>query len=473
MSEEIKSFVISGDNSKPASEKDFTLFPAIPYDPGVSVYAALGNVLYPREYTGWLDETMSWKTTCYIHAGLSMGMARIKLVGPDAERLLSECTVSDFSKMKIGRARHSIFCNKFGHVLSHGMSVRIGQDAFDCYSVEHALRYYVSTNKYDVQPIEVNYDDFVFQIGGPASLQTVENACRKDLHDLAFMNMTEAAIAGHTVRVLRMGMAGTLAYEIHGDIKDAVDVYNAIYASGEQFGIKKLGELLFTYMCNHTENGYPQDCCHFYDAFREDQDFYKWYREKMYPEHPGYHDPWDQGGGIEEMRGTLGDNIIDYYRNPIELGWGNSIHWNHDFIGKEALKKIADNNPRKPVTLLWNAEDVLDVYASYMRTGKPYLFMPWPRGDGEGDFQLKVVNNNGKFIGVTSYRTYTFYSRNNISLCCLDADYAKFGSEVIILWGDKDKHPIKKIRTTVAKFPFLDLVRNENYDIGGIPRYVG
>ncbi len=100
------------------------------------------------------------------------------------------------------------------------------------------------------------------------------------------------------------------------------------------------------------------------------------------------------------MRGTLGDNLHDYYRNPIELGWGHLIDWDHEFVGKEALKKIAEANPRKPVTLVWNVEDVLDVYASFLRdASEPYLFMPFPRGDDEhGNFQLKVVDKDGKLL---------------------------------------------------------------------------
>jgi glycine cleavage system aminomethyltransferase T len=453
-------------------ERNFSLPPCIPADPNVTYYGKIGKTLYPKEYTNWMEETMSWKKTCYIHAGLSMGMACIKLKGSDAEKFLSENSISDFSTLKTGRGRHTIFCNEHGHVMSHGMVMRLGKEEFDTYSIEHILRYIQATKEYKVDPITVEYNDFVFQIGGPTSLQTIEHACQEDLHKLKFMNFCEATIANHKVRVMRMGMAGTLSYEVHGTLADGIEVYNAIFSAGQPFGIKKLGELLFSYMCNHTENGFPQDCCHFYDAFREDPKFYEWYRANLWPEHPGVELPWDQGNSIEDMHGTLGDNITDYYRNPIELGWGSSIHWNHEFVGKAALKKIAENNPRKAVTLIWNAKDVLDVYASYLREeGEPYLFMPWPRGDGEGNFQLKVEDKKGKAVGVTTYRTYTLYSRKNLSLGTIDASSAEIGNEVVILWGDKDKHPIKKIRAKVAKFPYLDLPRNEEYDIESIPHF--
>lgn len=454
--------------------RNATLSPVLPYDPNIVVYGKLGPFLLPREYTGWIDETMSWKKTCCIHTGLTIMMAlfHIKLKGPDAERFLSENSIRDFSTMKVGRAGHTVFCNKFGHLMGHGMVLRLGEDEWDTFISGNIPQYIIDTKKYDIEPVIPEFP-FVFQIGGPTSLQTVEHACQKDLHDLKFMHFREATIAGHKVRVLRMGMAGTLAYEVHGNFNEGLNVYKAILAAGQQFGIRRLGEMLFTYLCQHTENGYPQAFVHFYPAYREGEDFYKWYRANIRPEHPGVYDPWDPGNGINDMRGTLGDNIIDYYRNPIELGWGGSIDWNHEFVGKEALKKIAENNPRKPVTLVWNAEDVLDVHASYLREeGEPYLFMPLPRGDDEqGNFQLKVVDKNGKAVGVTSGRTYTLYQRKTISLGILDADCAEFGNEVVILWGDRDKYPVKKIRAKVAKFPSLDLPRNESYDVESIPRF--
>lgn len=179
---------------------------------------------------------------------------------------------------------------------------------------------------------------------------------------------------------------------------------------------------------------------------------------------------FDSANDVCDMDGTLGDNLADYYRNPIELGWGHSIHWDHDFVGKEALRKIAANDPRHAVTLEWDTEDILDVMRSYLSPGEPYMFMEWPRDPGQfANQQFRVEDANGNVIGVTSLRTYTLYQRKHISLCCIDSAFAKPGSEVYVIWGDRDKYPIKRIKAMVNKFPSLDLPRNEKYDVDSIP----
>lgn len=452
--------------------REFMLPPYLPEDPSVIFYGRMGNMMIPREYTGWLDETMSWKESCYLHTGLSMRGTWLHLKGPDAERLLTETTVADYSNMKVGRARHVIFVNKFGHVMGHGVCLRLAEDEFATYGCEQITMYYAMSGKYNIEPAFPKFNDFVFQIGGPRSLETIEAATQEDFHDLKFCCFRYATIAGHRVRVLRLGMAGTLAYEVHGTVDMGTDVYEAIWKAGQPFGIRRLGEFYWSYFCQHTENGFPQSFGHFYNAYREDEDFYKWYRQNIIPEHPGYKEIWDAANDVCDMEGTLGGCLQDYYRNPYEIGWGKMVHFDHDFVGKEALQKIAKSNYRHAVTLSWNSEDVLDIMASYMREGTPYMFLDWPRDNKYANFQLRVEDKDGKVIGVTSFRTYTLYQRKHISLTCLDAEYDRPGNEVYIIWGDRDKFPIKKVRATVAPFPSLDLPRNEKYDIESIPHLV-
>jgi glycine cleavage system aminomethyltransferase T len=447
----------------------------LPFDPSTMIYVKFGPFIVPRESAGWEEETTSWKNTCSIHIGLTLLMSQyhLRIKGPEAERLLSENSLRDFSTMKAGRIRHTIFCSELGNIMGHGLVLCHGKNDFETMIAGNTPHYHVASGKYNVEPYVPN-PPFIYQIGGPTSLQTLEHACQEDLHDIGFMRFREASIARHRIRVLRIGMSGTLAYEVHGNWNDGPDVYNAILAAGQPFGIVRMGEMYLSYLCQHTENGFPQaNSPHFTLAYREDREFYEWYRANIFPEHPGVYSAWDPGNDAGDMRGTLGDNIHDYYYNPIELGWGHSIDWNHEFVGKAALKKIAEGTPRKPVTLDWNAEDVLDVYASYLHDkGEPYMFMPFPRGDEEhGNFQLKVVDKKGKAVGASMGRTYSLYQRKTISLGVLDAGAAELGDEVVVLWGDRDKHPIKKIRAKVSKFPSLDMVRNEEYDIESIPHF--
>ena len=79
-------------------------------------------------------------------------------------------------------------------------------------------------------------------MAGPRSLEILEKASGDDLHDIKFFHHRVSRIAGKEVRIFRMGMAGTLAYEVHGNIDDAHDVYKAIFGAGKEYGMKKMGQ---------------------------------------------------------------------------------------------------------------------------------------------------------------------------------------------------------------------------------------
>ena len=68
--------------------------------------------------------------------------------------------------------------------------------------------------------------------------------------------------------------------------------------------------------------------------------------------------------GIASLGGSFySNNIEDYYLTPYDLGYGPVVKFDHDFIGREALEKIAQNPQRKKVTLALNSDDVLKCIA--------------------------------------------------------------------------------------------------------------
>ncbi len=68
-------------------------------------------------------------------------------------------------------------------------------------------------------------------------------------------------IDGKDMRVIRLGMSGNLAYEVHGPIQEFDAVYRKIWEAGRSFGAKKLG--FRAYCMNHTEGGFPNIFIHY------------------------------------------------------------------------------------------------------------------------------------------------------------------------------------------------------------------
>ena len=178
--------------------------------------------LMPFAYDTWEKEELSWYDTSYLHAGLNPFMF-FEIKGVDYLRMLNDISVSTFNKFPVGKARHTILCTEQGKVLLDGIVVRRSDDEFIsmCLPDGNMLNQ-MNGNKYQFTCVPASGKRFFYQMCGRRSLEIVEAATRQDLHDIKFMCTKDAKIAGKDVFILRTGMAGTLGYEVHGKIEDAL-----------------------------------------------------------------------------------------------------------------------------------------------------------------------------------------------------------------------------------------------------------
>lgn len=439
-------------------ERSFPLHIHAPFDPSVDYYlnsnvSGLGEgYAVPMAYTDWRDEVMSWKKSCYIHTGLNDApVFRVK--GPDAMKFFSDVSVNSYAKFPIGAIKHCIMCNNDGLIMAHGVLLRLDEEEFESYFLAPYAAYKFYTGNYNAQA-EFVTDQFVYQIAGPRSLEVLETATGECLHDIRFARHRMSKINGMDVRILRVGMAGSLAYEVHGKKADGRSIYNAIVEAGKEYEIRKLG--FYAYQLSHTEDGFPQGFMHFPYPWGEDQKMMEFL--KM----PGFYIP---------LGGSMGNDMSLRYRNPVELGWGKTIKFDHEFIGRGALEKEVANPRRQMVTLVWNREDIMDVYASQFEPGEHYEPMEpihFGQKNGYGHLVADQVQKDGKEIGISSGRNYSYYYREMLSLCSIDAEFSELGTEVTVVWGEPGTRQ-KKIRATVSRFPYLNENRNESVDVNTIP----
>jgi hypothetical protein len=130
------------------------------------------------------------------------------------------------------------------------------------------------------------------------------------------------------------------------------------------------------------------------------------YRAEFQAAMPGFATTFNIAGSFE------GNQISDWYRSPVELGWGKNIKFDHDFIGRKALEPEVADPKRLMRTLVWNADDVVDVYASMFGAERPYDYMDMPRDQRGFTYADKVIKN-GKLVGVSTSRCYSYYFRES------------------------------------------------------------
>jgi len=422
---------------------------ALPYYPEPMTLISLGGRVRAWEFNGWKAESLSWKTGCYIHTGLSG--PQFIFEGPELVEFFSSICVNSFAKFPIGSMKHAIMCTDDGLIASHGILQRNAEQEYRYFAGGPWPLVKLSQSKFDVKARVV--EGYLSQVAGPTSLETLERATGENLRDIGFLKFRNTTIAGKDVEIGRIGMSGNLAFEVRGPIEDGPEVYDAIYQAGQGLGIQRLGWR--TYLVNHVEGGFPQQTWTFASSANEDQafrDFTTAVKNPMVFAVSGSVDPAD-------MRAR--------YRTPIEVGWDRAVRLDHDFAGRAALEQEVANPRRTVATLRWNAEDVVDIYASLLRPGEEYKTIDLPTSPtwlegflAHADHLLK----DGRQVGISSGTIYSYHFREVLSMACIDIDLAKVGTEVTVAWGDYGGR-IKHVRATVARFPYLTEGRNDAIDL--------
>ncbi|MBI4968843.1 MAG: aminomethyl transferase family protein [Rhodospirillales bacterium] len=445
---------------KPAEPRLLRHTPEIPFDPDIGTYTifpARGGSYEPYEYTGWIDESLSWKETCYIGDWSPLNKFQVK--GPQALHFFSDVAVNSLAKFEVGQAKHLVLCNADGKVVTEGVCMRYGAEEL-VYSAGtiHWPAFQFERGNYRAEARWLEREEFIIQVQGPTALFVLEKAAGESLRDIGFMRFRKGRIAGRAVTILRQGMSGDIGFELHGPSADALATHQAILDAGREFGIRRLGGR--AKMVNHVEACFPTPSVDFIPAVYGEENYFAWMRTK----YPGF-----SGRRMATAGSFESDDIRAYYRSPVELGWMKNIKFDHAFIGSAALEAEVARPKRVMTTLVWNAEDVIDVYASLFQGGAPFDYMEMPRAL-LNRMEADQVMKDGRLVGVSTSRCYSHFFRQMLSLCTLDVGSAALGTEVAVVWG-RPGGPQKTIRATVAPAPYKSDRRRT--DLSALPPYRG
>ena len=421
----------------------------------------------PPEYSNWRDEQRAWRETAILF-NQSYHMTDMYMEGPDALKVLSMLGVNTFKGFGPEKAKQFVACNYDGFVIGDVILFHLEENRFNLVGrppIHNWVQYHVETGKFDVKldrdertaarmeagpPVRKQYR---YQVQGPNALKVMEKVTGGPIPEVKFFNMTTMTIAGRRVRALRHGMVGQPGFELFGPWEDAEPVKAAIVEAGQEFGLRLSGSR--TYSSNTLESGWiPSPIPAIYTGEK-----LKAYREWL---------PANSFEGIASLGGSFySDNIEDYYLTPWDLGYGPVVKFDHDFVGREALERIAANPRRRKVTLVLNSDDVM--------RGIGTIFEPHPRTK-YFDFPSAVystlpydrVMKDGKTIGVSTWCGYSSNEGKMLTLAIVNAEHSEPGTEVTFVWGEEgggskkptvERHRQLEIRATVAPVPYVESVR--------------
>jgi vanillate/3-O-methylgallate O-demethylase len=426
----------------------------------------IGPYAFPvvrQEFTNWRDEQRAWRDTCALF-DQSHHMTDLYIEGPDALKVLSDLAVNSFKNFKVNTAKQFVAVTPAGYVIGDAILFYLSENRFNLVGRPPAanwVQYHVETGKYNAKcerdersaQNDGRRKTFRFQLQGPNALKTMEKILKKPVPDVRFFAMDTFSIGGFEVRALRHGMVGQPGWELFGPWDQGNAVRDAIVEAGQEFGIRQVGARTYPTSC--LESGWiPSPLPAIYTG-----DDLKAYRQ------------WLTGKSYEAMASLGGSfvskNIADYYLTPYDLGYGPFVKFDHDFIGRAALEKIAAAPARQKVTLLWNGDDVARAFKTMSDEGDITKYIDTPLAN-YATLPYDRVMKGGKAVGLSTYTGYTYNERSWLSLGIVNNADAAPGTEVTIVWGEEgrgttkptvERHKQAEIRATVAPVPISEVAR--------------
>lgn len=408
---------------------------------------------FPGQYTNWRDEQAAWQESVVLF-DQSFHMTDVYFEGPDVKALLSKVGVNTLKNFGANKAKQIVACNPDGHVIGDAILFGHTDEKVSVVgrpSVPNWVHYNAEVGGFNVKVTRdertVSNKDhrmiYRYQIQGPNALELIKSLHEGEFPEIKFFNLGDLKIAGKAVRALNHNMSRMGGLELHGPHEDREVILEALLEKGPEFGLVQGGSRAYSTVS--PESGWipsPMPALYSGEAMKP-------YREWLSAD--GFEGNASLGGSF------YSDKIEDYYQTPWDLGYGRHVKFDHDFIGREALEKLADQPHRRKVWLKWNDEDVLKVFGSQLGSGPRYKYMEVPNAY-YSILPFDKISAGGKLVGLSTYTVYTVNAGCWFSLSMVDEDVAD-GTEVTVTWGEEDggsrkpiveRHEQTEIRATVS-----------------------
>ncbi len=424
----------------------------------------------PAEYSNWRVEQRAWQQTCVLF-NQSYHMVDLEVTGPDAFAMLNHLGVNSFAGFIPDRAKQFVPCTPDGYVIGDVILFYLEENRFNLVGRAPTIEwveYHAASGKWNVKVERdertavrkdpENRKNYRYQIQGPNSMKVMEKALGHAPPDLKFFHMTRFTIGGCEVRALRHGMAGQPGFELFGPWADRETVRQALIEAGREFGLTLVGGR--TYSSNTIESGWiPSPLPAIYSG-----DSLKDYRDWL-------------GANSYEAKASIGGSYVPatidgYYLNPWDLGYGPFVKFDHEFIGRAALERMAQQPQRRKVTLALDNADVARVMSSSFQNGDRAKYIEFPSAV-YSMHPFDAVLADGKQVGLSTWIGYSANEGKMLTLAIVEEAYAQPGTKVTLLWGEPnggtrkptvEPHVQTEIMAVVSPVPYSAVARDSYAD---------
>ena len=204
----------------------------------------------PIEFTGINDEHATVRNGAGVFDVSHMGEIWVK--GKNALALLQRITTNDVSKLYDGKAQYSCMPNGKGGIVDDILIYRIDAETYmlcvNAANVEKDWAHIVEQGKAFGMGTGhgkelYNASDEIAQLAvqGPLAMKIVQKMCDEPVEDMEYYTFRKLKVAGCDAILSATGYTGSGGCEIYVANEDADKLWEALWAAGEEYGLKNIG----------------------------------------------------------------------------------------------------------------------------------------------------------------------------------------------------------------------------------------
>lgn len=198
----------------------------------------------PIEYTGIIDEHTTVCNSVGVFDVSHMGEFWVK--GPNALAFLQKVTSNNVAALAPGKVQYSCFPNEQGGIVDDFLVYQYEDEKYllvvNASNIEKDWNWCVSHNTEGA--ILENASDHMAQLAvqGPKATETLQKLTSIDLSGIPYYTFKVGEFAGQkNVIISNTGYTGAGGFELYFYPEAAMQIWNAVFEAGAEFGIKPIG----------------------------------------------------------------------------------------------------------------------------------------------------------------------------------------------------------------------------------------
>jgi len=172
-------------------------------------------------------------------------MQKYRIQGRDAEAMLNRMVTRDISKLRLNRVTYVVWCTDEGRMVDDGTIFKLASDEFmlTCGSSCVAWLRMSAFGFDDVSVTDVTDELAALSLQGPTSCAVLKKMGLEGIENAKPFDIQRFPFHGDTLMVSRTGFTGDLGYELWIRPGLALEMWDELYAAGEDYGIQPFGEV--------------------------------------------------------------------------------------------------------------------------------------------------------------------------------------------------------------------------------------